>query len=105
MSENKIYHQTKRILILTTVLFSLLNVALVGTIYFSIIAMDLSSEDISLSFLVFLMTIGTFPLVCSFSIIFSWILFAKENYRYARIIALLPLFNVVIAFLIWVFLA
>jgi len=102
MNDKKIYKQTKRVLILTTVLFSLLNILLVSTIYISIVSMELDSSDIGLPFLIFLMTIGTFPVVCSLSIIFSWILFSKSYYQIARIVALLPFVNIAVAFLIWI---
>jgi len=105
MQDKVIQKETKTILLLSTIVFSLLNVALVGTIYISIITLDIERSEISLPFWVFLMSIGTFPVVCSLSIIFSWILFAKSYYSKARFVSLLPIVNIAVAFLIWVFLA
>jgi hypothetical protein len=94
-SEASLKRPAFAVLIVTTIIFGLM---LTPSIFFALMSIRLfetpGTQQIATWILA--LSILTFPLICSFSIFFSWIAYWLKGYKTAIVLGLLPIGNMVL---------
>ncbi len=90
--------KTKTTLLISSVVFGLLGIALFIPLLMSVMAFDAPGSEQQVATWIVFLCLFTFSPICILSIVCSWILYGFEKYRFAKIISLSPLVNVSILF-------